>query len=168
MSITLTCQAADVRVSIQTPAPITAVVEQAQLHSVAVSTGQGPAGPQGPRGPSGGELILNAAAVIHGNRIVCMTPEGEAIEADALNPEHGRTVVGIATNAANPGDEVVVKTQGRIVDPQWSFSSGPVVLGPSGTIVQSLPPSAAFALSLGWGDGDTLSLSIQTPYYVGV
>lgn len=56
MSVTLNCQSADIRVSVVTPAPITATLQigQGPAGATGAQGPAGPAGPQGPPGPGGG------------------------------------------------------------------------------------------------------------------
>lgn len=58
----------------------------------------------------------------------------------------------------------VVRTAGRVSNPAWSFTSGPVFLGLSGGVTQ-VAPSSGYIQQLGHAaDANTLHINIGTPY----
>lgn len=157
----------DLSLTIQPPAELAVTVVPPQPVSTALSVGQGPAGPQGPQGLPGGQVQLVAASTINGHRAIAANADGQAIHADALTRAHALAIVGITEQAANVGESLQVRSTGSITHAGWSWTAGPVLLGAAGNLVQSLPVGALFALPIGWGDGDTLTLNIQPPIYLG-
>ena len=112
---------------------------------------QGPRGPQGIPGPVGGATtVMVGAAPISGHTAVAMDADGLLIYADCTNPAHLGAVLGVVANAYSPGDLAVVQTDFELVHAGWSFSPGPVFVGASGALVQTLPPGALFAQVVGF------------------
>ena len=64
----------------------------------------------------------------------------------------------------SPGDLVVVQTDFELVHAGWSFSPGPVFVGASGALVQTLPPGAIFAQVVGYALAPTrIRVDVQPP-----
>lgn len=108
-------------------------------------------GPPGPAGPPGSSVAVSytTATPISGHMAITLNSDGEAIYADASNPDH-RAVVGVTTNAANTGDQVQVITSGTLDHAGWTFTVGsPVFLGVNGALTQTLPMGAVFSKVLG-------------------
>ena len=112
---------------------------------------QGPRGPQGIPGPAGGATtVMVGAAPISGHTAVALDSDGLLVYADCTNPAHIGAVQGVVGNAYSPGDQAVVQTDFELVHAGWSFSPGPVFVGASGALVQTLPPGALFAQVVGF------------------
>ena len=126
---------------------------------------QGPRGPQGIPGPAGGATtVMVGAAPISGHTAVAMDADGLLIYADCTNPAHIGAVQGVVGNAYSPGDLVVVQTDFELVHAGWSFSPGPVFVGASGALVQTLPPGAIFAQVVGYALAPTrIRVDVQPP-----
>lgn len=157
----------DLSLTIQPPAELAVTVVPPQPVSTALSVGQGPAGPQGPQGLPGGQVQLVAASTLNGHRAIAANAAGQAVHADALTRAHALAIVGVSEQSALAGETMQVRTTGSITHAGWSWTPGPVLLGSAGNLVQTLPAFALFALPIGWGDGDTLTLNIQPPIYLG-
>ena len=126
---------------------------------------QGPRGPQGIPGPAGGATtVMVGAAPISGHTAVAMDADGLLIYADCTNPAHIGAVQGVVGNAYSPGDLVVVQTDFELVHVGWSFTTGPVLAGLSGALVQTLPPGALFAQVVGFALAPTrIRVDVQPP-----
>ena len=126
---------------------------------------QGPRGPQGIPGPAGGATTVTVgAAPISGHTAVALDSGGLLVYADCTNPAHIGAVQGVVGNAYSPGDLAVVQTDFELVHAGWSFSSGPVLAGLSGSLVQTLPPGAVFAQVVGFALAPTrIRVDVQPP-----
>ena len=126
---------------------------------------QGPRGPQGIPGPVGGATtVMVGAAPISGHTAVALDSGGLLVYADCTNPAHIGAVQGVVGNAYSPGDLAVVQTDFELVHAGWSFSPGPVFVGASGALVQTLPMGAVFAQVVGYALAPTRSrIDVQPP-----
>lgn len=121
-------------------------------------------GPPGPIGPGGATLVTVGAAPISGHTAVALDSGGLLIYADCTNPAHIGAVQGVVGNAYSPGDLAVVQTDFELVHAGWSFSPGPVFVGASGALVQTLPPGALFAQVVGFALAPTrIRVDVQPP-----
>lgn len=95
-------------------------------------------GIQGAPGSSGGATITAIATeAISGQRAVYAVAGGVALSSSLANSSC--EVVGVTTAAAILGDQVTVKTSGELIDPSFAFSVGPVFLGLSGILTNTVP-----------------------------
>ena len=126
---------------------------------------QGPRGPQGIPGPVGGATtVMVGAAPISGHTAVALDSGGLLVYADCTNPAHIGAVQGVVGNAYSPGDLAVVQTDFELVHAGWSFATGPVLVGLSGALVQTLPPGALFAQVVGFALAPTrIRVDVQPP-----
>lgn len=126
---------------------------------------QGPRGPQGIPGPAGGATtVMVGAAPISGHTAVALDSGGLLVYADCTNSAHIGAVQGVVGNAYSPGDLAVVQTDFELVHAGWSFSPGPVFVGASGALVQTLPPGALFAQVVGFALAPTrIRVDVQPP-----
>ena len=126
---------------------------------------QGPRGPQGIPGPAGGATTVTVgAAPISGHTAVALDSDGLLVYADCTNPAHIGAVQGVVGNAYSTGDLAVVQTDFDLVHAGWSFSPGPVLVGLSGSLVQTLPPGAVFAQVVGFALAPTrIRVDVQPP-----
>lgn len=126
---------------------------------------QGPRGPQGIPGPAGGATtVMVGAAPISGHTAVALDSGGLLIYADCTNPAHIGAVQGVVGNAYSPGDLAVVQTDFELVHAGWAFATGPVFVGASGALVQTLPPGAIFAQVVGFALAPTrIRVDVQPP-----
>ena len=125
----------------------------------------GPPGPPGPIGPEGGAtLVTVGAAPISGHTAVALDSGGLLVYADCTNPAHIGAVQGVVGNAYSPGDLAVVQMDFELVHAGWSFAPGPVFVGASGALVQTLPPGAIFAQVVGYALAPTrIRVDVQPP-----
>ena len=116
-------------------------------------------------GPAGGATtVMVGATPISGHTAVALDSGGLLIYADCTNPAHIGAVQGVVGNAYSPGDLVVVQTDFELVHAGWSFSPGPVFVGASGALVQTLPPGALFAQVVGFALAPTrIRVDVQPP-----
>lgn len=126
---------------------------------------QGPRGIQGIPGPAGGATLVTVGATpLSGHTAVAMDADGLLIYADCTNLAHLGAVLGVVANAYSPGDLSVVQTDFELVHAGWSFSPGPVFVGASGALVQTLPPGAIFAQVVGFALAPTrIRVDVQPP-----
>lgn len=125
----------------------------------------GPPGPPGPIGPEGGAtLVTVGAAPISGHTAVALDSGGLLVYADCTNAAHIGAVQGVVANAYGAGAQAVVQTGFELVHAGWSFSPGPVFVGASGALVQTLPPGAIFAQVVGFALAPTrIRVDVQPP-----
>ena len=146
--------------------PGSTVVQSTQARTVVVTRGiPGPRGPQGIPGPAGGATLVTVGATpLSGHTAVALDSGGLLVYADCTNPAHIGAVQGVVGNAYSPGDLVVVQTDFELVHAGWSFSPGPVFVGASGALVQTLPPGAIFAQVVGYALAPTrIRVDVQPP-----
>ena len=156
--------------------PNTAVVTVVEARSVVVTPPQpfssvvvrgvpGPRGPQGVPGPAGGATTVAVGATpLSGHTAVALDSGGLLVYADCTNPAHIGAVQGVIANAYSPGDLAVVQTDFGLVHAGWSFSPGPVFVGASGALVQTLPAGAVFAQVIGYALAPTrIRIDVQPP-----
>ena len=126
---------------------------------------QGPRGPQGIPGPAGGATtVMVGAAPISGHTAVALDSGGLLVYADCTNQAHIGAVQGVVGSAYSPGDQAAVQTDFELVHAGWSFSPGPVFVGASGALVQTLPPGALFAQVVGYALAPTrIRIDVQPP-----
>lgn len=126
---------------------------------------QGPPGAQGPQGPSGGETpVTVGAGAISGHTAVALDAAGLLIYADCTNPAHLGLVLGVVANAYMAGAAATVQTDYELTHGGWTFSTGPVFVGESGALVQTLPVGAVFAQVIGFALAPTrVRVKVQPP-----
>lgn len=126
---------------------------------------QGPRGPQGIPGPAGGATTVTVgAAPISGHTAVALDSGGLLVYADCTNAAHIGAVQGVVASAYSAGAQAVVQTGFELVHAGWSFSPGPVFVGASGALVQTLPPGAIFAQVIGYALAPTrIRVDVQPP-----
>ena len=141
------------------------LVEELETLEILEIAVQGPRGPRGIPGPAGGATtVMVGATPISGHTAVALDSGGLLIYADCTNPAHIGAVQGVVGNAYSPGDLVVVQTDFELVHAGWSFSPGPVFVGASGALVQTLPPGAIFAQVIGYALAPTrIRIDVQPP-----
>jgi hypothetical protein len=106
---------------------------------------------QGPAGPAGADaadqpIIMTAAETLGGHRAACASAAG-AVYADPDDPDRA-DAIGITTGAADLGATVTLQTGGDMVEPSWSWSPGPIYVGPAGTLTQT-PPASGTLMQIG-------------------
>ena len=146
--------------------PGSTVVQSTQARTVVVTRGiPGPRGPQGIPGPAGGATLVTVGATpLSGHTAVALDSGGLLVYADCTNPAHIGAVQGVVGSAYSPGDQAVVQTGFELVHAGWSFSPGPVFVGASGALVQTLPPGAIFAQVVGYALAPTrIRVDVQPP-----
>ena len=126
---------------------------------------QGPRGPQGIPGPAGGATtVMVGAAPISGHTAVALDSGGLLVYADCTNPAHIGAVQGVIANAYSPGDLAVVQTDFDLTHAGWAFATGPVFVGATGALVQTLPMGAVFAQVVGYALAPTrIRIDVQPP-----
>ena len=142
------------------------VLEQSEPEEIIITEAvQGPPGPPGPIGPEGGATVVTVGAPpLSGHTAVAMDADGLLIYADCTNPAHIGAVQGVIANAYGAGDLAVVQTGFELVHAGWSFSPGPVFVGASGALVQTLPMGAVFAQVVGYALAPTrIRIDVQPP-----
>ena len=142
------------------------VLEKSEPEEIIVTEAvQGPPGPQGIPGPAGGTTLVTVGATpLSGHTAVALDSGGLLVYADCTNPAHIGAVQGVIANAYSPGDLAVVQTDFGLAHAGWSFSPGPVFVGASGALVQTLPAGAVFAQVIGYALAPTrIRIDVQPP-----
>ena len=126
---------------------------------------QGPRGPQGIPGPVGGATtVMVGAAPISGHTAVALDSGGLLVYADCTNLANLGAVLGVVANAYSPGDLAVVQTDFDLTHAGWAFATGPVFVGATGALVQTLPMGAVFAQVVGYALAPTrIRIDVQPP-----
>lgn len=126
---------------------------------------QGPRGPQGIPGPAGGATVVTVGATpLSGHTAVAMDADGLLIYADCTNPAHIGAVQGVIANAYGAGDLAVVQTDFDLAHAGWTFATGPVFVGATGALVQTLPMGAVFAQVVGYALAPArIRIDVQPP-----
>ncbi|MBB2959845.1 hypothetical protein [Methylobacterium sp. R2-1] len=107
-------------------------------------------------GASGGpveDLTAPAVEPISGHRGIRAVAGGVAL-ASASDPSHFGALVGISTGAAAAGALCTYVAAGPVTEPSWSWSPGPVLLGPDGLLTQQ-EPTSGFLQQVGLSDAPT-------------
>lgn len=122
---------------------------------------------RGPQGVAGGDGTVQRTAIasvtLSGHRAVYLAG-GEAAYASADDAATANACIGITTGAALEGDEVVITTMGKLVEPTWTWTEAlPVYLGLNGLLTQTVPTSGCL-VELGIATTATeLEVRIQSP-----
>ena len=104
------------------------------------------------------------ATPLSGHTAVSMGADGLLIYADCTNPAHLGAVLGVVANAYSPGDLAVVQTDFDLAHAGWAFATGPVFVGATGALVQTLPMGAVFAQVVGYALAPTrIRIDVQPP-----
>jgi len=116
-------------------------------------------------GPVGGATtVMVGAAPISGHTAVAMDADGLLIYADCTNPAHIGAVQGVIANAYGAGDLAVVQTDFDLAHAGWTFATGPVFVGATGALVQTLPMGAVFAQVVGYALAPArIRIDVQPP-----
>lgn len=126
----------------------------------------GPAGPKGPKGEKGerGEPGSNGSVAIiesfvagediEAGCVVAVNESGKIVTADASNPKHAKSVVGILPKPLESGKFGDVVTNGMFSNSKLELNiAKPVFLGTGGRITQT-PPNAGFCCRIGTAASD--------------
>jgi len=126
---------------------------------------QGPRGPQGIPGPAGGATtVMVGATPISGHTAVALDSGGLLVYADCTNAAHIGAVQGVVASAYSAGAQAVVQTDFDLTHAGWTFATGPVFVGATGALVQTLPMGAVFAQVVGYALAPTrIRIDVQPP-----
>jgi hypothetical protein len=80
--------------------------------------------------------ILIAAEALGGHRVVSVF---DGLASYAVRATDYDSRLGLTTQAAAQDDQVVILFSGPIIEPSWSFTPGPVFVGDSGLLTQTIP-----------------------------
>lgn len=97
-------------------------------------------GPQGAKGDAGDAIVTqthDAGENLSGHRAIRVS-SGLAYLCNGSESAQAGRCIGISTGAVIVGDAVTVQTVGVMTEPSWSWSEGPVYVGVSGVLTQSL------------------------------
>lgn len=117
----------------------TALVTALGSSSALVTTLSTP-GAQGPKGDPGEAVVTQsheAGTNLSGHRAIRVAG-GLAYVCDGGNASHAGRAIGISTGATLAGASATVQTAGLINESSWAWSDGPVYVGASGVLTQSL------------------------------
>lgn len=125
-------------------------------------------GHQGPPGPPGlpgdAKPVTVGASPISGHSAVALNADGLLIYADCTDASQLGAILGVVDNAYATGAEATVQTEFDLTHVGWTFSPGPVFVGTSGALVQTLPPGALFAQVVGYALSPTrIRIDVQPP-----
>lgn len=141
------------------------LAQQVEVVQIVKVAEQGPRGIQGIPGPAGGATFVTVgAAPVSGHTAVALGADGLLIYADCTNPAHIGAVQGVIANAYGAGDLAVVQTDFDLTHAGWTFATGPVFVGATGALVQTLPMGAVFAQVVGYALAPTrIRIDVQPP-----
>jgi len=112
----------------------TVIVKEVTDTRVLALADQGPPGPPG-ENPS---LYIIASTNIGGHRVVKSTLTGCTYADSAVLSDLGK-ILGITSSATEQGNLTKIHTSGEIEESTWNFTTGPVYLGSTGVLTQTLP-----------------------------
>ena len=139
------------------------IVAQSEIAQVIL----GQAGPPGAPGIDGDSTYTAiAAGAVSAHRAVLLNALGQVIYADNQTAAHASAVLGISTNAALAGGNVVVQTVGELIEPSWNWTlNQPVFIGATGVLTQTPPAApAVFSRIVGFPTATTkLFVSLRDP-----
>lgn len=105
------------------------------------------------------KLTLPAGETIHSLRVV-RAENGELFHPDVNEDDHGEQVVGVSLQSGNVGEDVQVRTYGRVRENSWAWDPGWVFCGDDGVLTQS-PGSSGWLLIIGRAvDSTTIEIDI--------
>ena len=97
----------------------------------------------GPPGPAGrASFSCTASIALSGHRFVAAAPDGHVRYPDIDDPEDAFLLVGLTLGAALAGAPIEVQAAGPVEEPSWTWSPGPIFVGPAGVLTQSRPGGA--------------------------
>lgn len=116
-----------------------AAVTVSVVHPVVQVTGfQGMRGPQGIPGRDGvSTSAYQAGQNLSGHRVVKVS-DNAALLCDASHIDDAGKAIGITTGAAMQGDMATIQCIGNLVESSWNWLEGPVYVGISGLLTQSV------------------------------
>lgn len=82
-----------------------------------------------------------AAETLSGHRVVFSFSPTQVAYADAALYLESIKILGLTTEAALSGDDVVVQTGGIMIEPSWSWVEGVIYLSTDGQLTQVVPTS---------------------------
>lgn len=143
---------------------------QAQFRQIRVA---GPVGPDGPsaydvavaQGFTGteadwlaslqaGSVTAVAAVALSGHRTVLLDTDGKLAYPSLSAADDGGQIIGITVGATAQGSTAVIRTEGLVTEPSWSWSRGPVFAGDNGVLTQ-MPPDGAWVRQIGVASSPT-------------
>lgn len=112
-----------------------------------------------------GGTHYTADEVISPLSVVCLTDDGERVAVARPPATNALAPLGIATQAAQAGAAVTVRTSGPLSDPTWHWIAGrPVLLGAAGALTQDQPLGVLYLVVIGYAiDADTILIRIGLP-----
>lgn len=126
---------------------MTTVVTVPTIVAVAAPGPQGPVGPQGLAGPAGsGTATFTAGITVSGHRMVIRQADGTVTYADWTTV--GSAPLWMTLGAASSGATVTAQFSGVVDEPSWTWTPGPLYLGATGLITQTVPTASAGAVFL--------------------
>ena len=124
---------------------------------------QGPPGLPGAPWPAGGSAFQRIAGETLSALRAVYELGGVVRYLDPQDDDHIDLLLGLTLTAATPGAPVNIQRSGPIDDSGWSWTPGPVWLGPAGTLTQT-PPADGYDVLIGAAMSATrLTLNIQPP-----
>lgn len=118
--------------------------------------------PVPPLSSTPGVLKRTAGETIAGHRAVYVDVDNKLLLADlGADPDCWNSVCGITPDSYVIGNDAYARFMGEMSDPSFNFVGGPVYLGASGTLTQTIPTSGPI-LVLGHAIGpNTLRVQVQ-------
>ena len=111
-----------------------------------------------------------ALETVSGHRVMRLGGSGVVGYADATNPEHAFSVIGISKNAALAGESVgVAKTGDELIELSWAWvKDAPVYLGSGGNLIQSEPENPLlFSMIIGVATSPTsIYVDVNSPIFL--
>ncbi len=115
-------------------------------------TRQGIRGAMGPPGPGAEEtdiIVTVGTGGVNSFQLVYIDDNDTVRAANALNPSHYGRIIGFVLSGGNPGDEVVLKTGGKLENPLWNLTPGAVYFAGEGGEITTNIPATGFYMKIG-------------------
>lgn len=88
-------------------------------------------------------IALVGGEAIGGHRAVSVGTDGKAYYTDIEDADSVLAFIGISTGASEVDEDVAIQTSGKLEEPTWAWGPGPVFVGASAVLSQSIPETGA-------------------------
>lgn len=115
------------------------------------------------------EIEIIAGEYVAKNKVVSLNADGKAYTANSDNPDSSQFTLGIATNAANANQNIIIRRLGQYEDSQLNFTQGrePIFFNNVGDLTLTAPTSG-FVQIVGFTTStNSMIVNIQRSIIIG-